>query len=478
MAWHMAENRPMTVIPIQDELPDLIRLLREPAGEDPRFASPDLIQENQAAFIEKVHATWKALHNRSLDEILRIERMLTSEQRERLPKGFVWYLDRTVVLWRRINDAIVWMLVSEQDHVIRTICHRKARPRLSKANPEPMLKFLENVNADPMTIAVWSDATTCVDLGDVVCRSFSGKLNGFLEVKEGVVNDRILELMAVKGTQEEIVDRIIAFAEEHGGRALKQLERVARQRQRYNQFMDILDEDHGFDPRRQAEVTLQESTIPIKHYDLELQEIIESSQAEVVLRCIDRCLWVYVDRDRLKSIENKIENFERSLTEARPASMRWFREFFGGKEPFAPVVVEANLSCPEAVPLFLRQLEPETIRDLLMGKLMFSVYLFLDWYELGRMIAEMGGELVWSTVKEGRRARAKPMAQRVLTFGERIPRIQLPDGNFVEGFAKIYRILFEGITPSTIVAQYVELLRFPRTARENDLHEGSEDSEK
>ena len=77
------------------------------------------------------------------------------------------------------------------------------------------------------------------------------------------------------------------------------------------------------------------------------------------------------------------------------------------------------------------------------------------------MIAEMGAELIWSTAKEGRRQRAKPQAQRLLTFGERIPRIQLADGHFVEGFAKIYRIFFEGITPSTIVAQYVELLNLP-----------------
>jgi hypothetical protein len=457
----MTESKSRPVTAMENELPNLVRSLREPAGNEPRFASPELIRENQTAFIEKAHATWKALHKRSLDEILRIEQILTPERRKRLPRDFVWYLDRTVTLWRRINDAIVWMLVNEQDHVIRTICHRKNRLRLSEANPGAMLKLLEQMNADPLTIVVWSDATTCVDVGDIVCRSFSGTPAGFFEVKEGTMNSKILDLMAVQGTQDEIVNQIVSFANENGTKAFKQLERVARQRERYNRFMDILDKDHGFDPRREAEVFLKETLIPTEHYDLELQQIIDSSQEEVVLRCIDRCLWVYVDRDRSKSIEKKIENFERAFTEARPASMKWFRQQFGEAEPFEPVVVEGNLTCPVAIPLFLRQLEPETIRDLLMGRLMLSVFLFLDWCELECMIAEMGAELIWSTVKEGRRQRAKPQAQRLLTFGERIPRIQLADGRFVEGFAKIYRIFFEGITPSTIVAQYVELLKLP-----------------
>jgi hypothetical protein len=223
--------------------------------------------------------------------------------------------------------------------------------------------------------------------------------------------------------------------------------------------MDILDEDHGFDPRRESEITISESKIPVEHYDRELQEIIDSSTGGAVLRCVDRCLWVYADRDQSKPIGQKIQQFQEAFTSASPASIQWLRQQFGEAEPFAPVPIEGNLSCPEAVPLFLRELEPETVRDLLMGNLMLSVFLFLDWFELGRMFKEMGCELVWSSAKEGRRTLAKPLAQRRATFGERIARIRLPDGKFIEGFSKIYRILFEGIRPSTIAAQYVELLK-------------------
>ena len=447
------------MLPIQDELPNIIHMLREPAGDDPRFASLEAIEANRQAFTEKVHSTWKYLHEQSLDEILTIEKLLSSG-RKKLPPDFVWYLERTIALWRRINDAIVWALVGHEDHVIRTICHRKDRVRLMEANPIPLRRFLKKINADTQTIVIWSDATSCVDVGDIVCSSFSDKrFNGFFEVKEGVMNDRIFDLMGVEGTPEQVMKEIVSFAEKHGPKAMKQLERVVKQSMKYNQFMDIIDHDRGFDPRRDAEVTIDESTTQLRSYDKELQLIINASDRGPVLRCIDRCLWVYVDRDASRSPKEKMVDFERKLTETSPGTVRWFRERFGVDEPFEPVVLEGNLFVPEAIPLFLRQLEPDTVRDVLLGKLMFSVFLFVDWFELGRIVADLGGELTWSSRKKGRSERTKPKPQRALTLGDRIPRVRLSDGNYIEGFSKIYRVLFDGIMPSSIAAQYVEALR-------------------
>jgi hypothetical protein len=461
----MSEELDNTAIPIQDELPTLIRTLRKPAGDDPRFASLEAIEANRPAFMEEVHSTWKYLHNRSLDEILTIEKVLSSEPRKKLPQGFVWYLERTIALWRRINDAIVWTLLREQDHVIRTVCHRKNRLRLTDANPIAIRKFLDNINADPQSIAIWSDATSCIDVGDVLCRSFSGGLNGFFEAKAGTMNDRIFELLEVKGGPEDTISAITDFADKYGPKAVKQLERFLKQGQRYNQVMDIIDHDRGFHPQHQAEVVVQESTTQLKRYDQELQLIIDASDHGPVLQCIDRCLWVYVDRDTSKDPEEKSAAFERKLTAASPITLQWFIQQFGTDEPFGPVAMEDNLTCPEAIPLLLRQLEPETVRDVLIGKLMSCVFLFVDWYELGRIVAELGAELAWSSTKRGRSQRSKPKLRRQLSFGDRIPRVQLKK-RYCEGFSKIYRVLFEGITPSSIAAQYVEGLRSDTVAPE------------
>jgi len=401
---------------------------------------------------------------RSLEEILQIEALLTPNNRKELPKGLVWFLDRSTQLWRRINDALVWLVIGQQSNVIRTVCHRKDRVRLSQANPGPMLKFLENVNADPETIVIWSDATTCVDVGDIVCRSYSGPLNGFIEVKEGVINEKIHDLMYTKGAPGEVVSRILDFAEDYGPKAMKQLDRVVRQRQRHEQIADILDHDRGFHPHRQAEVIISESCVPDESYDSKLQAIIDSPPEARSLSCIDRCLWVYVDCNPAVPIDEKFKHFQEALSLACPSSVQWLRQSLGDAEPFVAVPVEENLYCPEAIPLFLRQLRPETIRDLLIGRLTHSVFLFFDWYVFGQLVGDLGAELAWSTAKTGRRNNARPEPQRLATFGGRIARIQLPNGHFIDGLSKIYRILFDGITPSSIAAQYIEHLRQHRSA--------------
>jgi hypothetical protein len=446
-------------IPLQDELPAIIESLRNPAGDDPRFATLEAIAANRPTFTEKAHATWKTLHNRSLDEILTLEGLLSLAKTKKFPAAMVWYFRRCLTVWRRVNDAILWILIGHRDHIVRTVCHRKDRPQLASANPDAIRGLLNRLNSDPMTISIWSDATTCVDVGDIFCRSHSGKPSGFFEVKGGVMNDRILDLMQAKGTPDEIVTQIETFAATYGEKAVKQLERVVRQRHQYNQIMDIIEEDQGYDPRRGAEVAIEESSAQLHSYDQELEAILDTAYTEgPILRCIDRCLWVYVDRNQDKSPDQKVQEFQAALNQTSPDTLPWIEEHFAGKLPFQPVLLEENLDCPEAIPLFLRPLKAETIRDVLFDGLMHSVYLFLDYKALGEIVAEQGADLAWSTFKEGRTQQAKPKGQRLLTIGERVPRIQLPNGSYIRGFSKLYRVFFDGITPSSIVAQYIEMM--------------------
>ena len=362
-------------IPLQDELPSLIDWLRVPAGDDPRFASMESITANYDAFQVICHAVWKEIHNRSIDAIMTMEGLLSPDRRKLMPPAMVFYFERCIQIWRRLNDALIWVLLGYQDHVIRTVCHRKERPQLASANPGPMRKLLENLNVDLKSIAIWTDATTCVDVGDVFCRAPRGKPNGFLEVKEGSMNDKIFELLKAKGSPAEIAVQIDAFVEENGPKALRQLERVIRQRTRYNEVMDIVQYEKGYDSRRDAEVIIEESKVTLESYDEELQAIIDEAAESPVLRSLDRCLWIYVDRDPKKSPTQKIENFRTALEKAVPDTLPWIERNFEGKLPFEAIPLEGNLYTPEAVPLFLRPLKAETIRDVLLGNLMDSVYI-------------------------------------------------------------------------------------------------------
>jgi hypothetical protein len=342
-------NPEKTVVALQDELPSLIESLRVPAGSDPRFATMELIARNYEAFQAIAHGAWKEIHNRSIDAIMTMEGILSSERRKVMPSAMVFYFERCIQIWRRMNDALIWVLLGYQDHVIRTVCHRKERPSLASANPGPMRKLLENLNTNPQSIAIWTDATTCVDVGDIFCRAPSGEPNGFLEVKEGAMNDKILELLKAKGSPVEIAMHIDVFVQENGPKALKQLERVIRQRTRYNEVLDIVQYEKGYDSRRDAEVIIEESTVALESYDADLQTIIDQAGESPVLRSVDRCLWIYVDRNRAKSPAQKIEDFREALQKTVPDALPWIERNFEGKLPFEAIPLEGNLYTPEAV---------------------------------------------------------------------------------------------------------------------------------
>jgi hypothetical protein len=121
---------------------------------------------NHDVFREVCHTVWKRLHRRSIDEIMNMERLLGAERRKVMPPAMIFYFEQCIQIWRRLNDGLIWVLIGFQDHIIRTACHRKDRPQLASANPDGIQRLLKQLNADPMTIAIWSDATTCVDLGD------------------------------------------------------------------------------------------------------------------------------------------------------------------------------------------------------------------------------------------------------------------------------------------------------------------------
>jgi len=199
---------------IQDELLDIIRTLRQPAGDDPRFDTPESIRDHPVDFIAAVHSSWKHIHNRSLDELLKIDTILRSPEIRTYPPDLSSFLRYSMALWRRVNDALVWTVLGHEDHHIRRLCHRKDRPSLLHANPRALRRLLDDINRDPMTFALWTDATSCVDVGDVISRRFArGLLTSLdiLEVKEGHVNGRIMDLMRSSDDLESRVQQIGAF---------------------------------------------------------------------------------------------------------------------------------------------------------------------------------------------------------------------------------------------------------------------------
>ncbi len=121
---------------IQDELPQIVRSLRFPAGDDPRFSTPESILSHRADFVPLVYATWKNIYNRAVDELVKIESILRSPYSKDLDEGLTRFLRRSQMIWRRISDALVRSVLGlDKGHVVRLLCHwKRPRPVLAEAN--------------------------------------------------------------------------------------------------------------------------------------------------------------------------------------------------------------------------------------------------------------------------------------------------------------------------------------------------------
>lgn len=80
------------------------------------------------------------------------------------------------------------------------VCLYRNRGNLSESNPGFSRAALAEINARPLAIAIWNDATSCVDVGDLtVIENGLRPIPRIIELKQGTVNDPIDELLLTEG---------------------------------------------------------------------------------------------------------------------------------------------------------------------------------------------------------------------------------------------------------------------------------------
>lgn len=178
---------------LRTKLRRIIEELRLPAGADPRFATPAAIAANSTEFTAAVHATWKDIQAEVIREVMTLEILLARADFSTKPKGSADWLRYLCRLWRRVNDAVAWGVLGRRE-MIRQLRRHRVRPTLIESNPQSVAAVLDDINKDPQSIAIWNDATTFLDVGDITARRNGSKELDFIEIKQGDINLAILEL--------------------------------------------------------------------------------------------------------------------------------------------------------------------------------------------------------------------------------------------------------------------------------------------
>jgi hypothetical protein len=377
--------------PIETVIRQVIRDLKKPAGESADFSSFDHIRKNRKAFVERCHETWKRLHHESLQRLFFFEGWLGREKTHPMGIAAEEYAEYHQAVIRRINDSIVWSVFGLRRHVVKRLCLYKKRPALLESNPDSVYTILRALNTRPMSLALWNDATSSVDIGDLTfVEDGMLPIPEFIELKSGEVNAEIAELLALDG--EEHARKFEEFRAKRAKAGVAQYERVMRQHRTGEQALDLLANDRGTDPVTGLEMNVVDLDVDQSNYDSELNEVLlkaltgHSEQCELLAGCI----WAYANADPNVSREQAMRKFVNLLSgrvsDEHQRSIR--KPKATDRDHVAPLIW--GLHHPISLPLFLRNLEIDAIASTLCGDLRFKVMLYIDWQRFATLCKNSG----------------------------------------------------------------------------------------
>jgi hypothetical protein len=430
----------------------ITRDFKEPAGSG--FPSLEAIHADYITFLHKTHETWKRLHEQALDELLTFDAISQCERDRPIKHGVSQWAEYTRALWRRVNDSIIWSLCGLERHTVKRLCLYRPRGYLLEANAATTLSIVREINADPLQLAIWNDATTCVDVGDITCVD---RRNGrppdleFLEVKGGSVNRAVVDLLGLaEGPEFEI--RHSEFVAQYGKKGVQQLERFKRQAKRNDQAIALLTNERGVDPVTGELVEVVDTRTEFKSYDVDLDQMLGNvlAGAEEAWHVVDGCLWVYASTNK----ERADERFRDVLTKHGIQ----LGEDQGNRVDFGRIAsLHEGFGVPLARPLYLRRLKAEIIGEIAYGRLLFRVLMYIDWPRFLALFEDRGATIKWLSGKAARRLSATDPRMRPAIVGGRYPEIKLGAARTFVTTPNIVQILFDGITPKSIVEAQVKL---------------------
>lgn len=448
---------------LKAKIAEVTRELRTPAGGSPSFADRHAIAQSRQDFVIECHKTWKRLHDEAIQQIQFHDGFARREKQHPIGPAVMELADYQRAMWRRVNDAIVWSLLGLDRYRVKRLCLYKPRTYLDDNNARSALQTLRALNANPLSIAIWNDATSCVDIGDITyIQNGMNALPQFLELKEGAVNSAIVQLL--ESDVDERPARLEAFEAQYGKKGLKQYERVVRQSVRNDQAIEVIRNEKGVDPITGENITIWTSDVKPDSYDTSLNQLVREALETrgAVEVTIDGCLLVYANADRsLKPYEVR-SRFESLVKQRFPVFGEATR---GASEKDRLVCLNDGFAVPMAKPLYLRGIDSDPVAEVTFGDLTFRVFLYLDWDGFASLVRDEGGQFSWSSEKQARRAKTVRRELRPILVRGRVPQIEYAGARVSISDPTLVELFFDGAAPRTIIRRTLELAKRLRSAR-------------
>lgn len=161
-----------------------------------------------------------------------------------------------ITILRRCIDSIVWMMLRNEHSSIRRLPINGTPDNLSVFNINDSMKVADEINTDPMSIAVITDITTFVHTGDLIAL-FPKKGIALIEIKSGKKN-----IEFSKAAEFSVLSECPHFDEvytkEFDKKDIKHYQRTKRQFKRSQNVIETIETGEGFDNYHQSSVRIQD----------------------------------------------------------------------------------------------------------------------------------------------------------------------------------------------------------------------------
>ena len=391
-------NKQPTREVFRDRLREITDFALRHAQNDLPPLGPHLSAEDRQAYVKKVWEGWKCAQACITEDLSFIHigrtafQRLGKEARKNGDKSranssatAIKNLNHQEAILRMVANSMVWTMFRMERWKVRWLWTAGPRVPITSIGPQTHA-FVADINGSPNSVALMTDITSLVGVGDVLVVDWDhGGTPVIVELKSGPTNSRIVSLVEEHDADIEKVPP--HELEEIGPQARKHFERVARQTERGQNFESIANNDTGKDPETGAYLqNIGTEPMALDIYDLTLEAMMsDAAKAGSVIECIDGCLWMGVYY--WASLKNEPwQNFLQEITNR------------GASGSFRVWNVQQASMHPRMQPIFLREMSPESIFDILLGDALVLAY--IDWETFFQQANDKGINARWTTRRE------------------------------------------------------------------------------
>lgn len=275
-------------------------------GDETELARLDREGDMTAGY-EVCVSRWKTAHKHiALSIILRLDDIKQLEakkkehhrQRQKTQKdeciASIELIKLEIRVLRRTADALIWGMLGNEASSIRRLPIQTELDNLSKENIIDSLIAADELNKDPHRLAVVSDMSTFVHVGDLVSVSLQ---DGFqlVEVKTGTKNKELYEAAESAFTSgcPQFEKHIL---EGKPPKDIQQFNRIKNQMIRASNALKAIYTGEGYDNLMQSNVIIEDRDYQAEFFSANIIKLVEEvkSGKKWAIDVIDECLYVGV----------------------------------------------------------------------------------------------------------------------------------------------------------------------------------------